>query len=95
MLVAFLLLSVLFLKRANDFRTFYDIGIFARSRADIYQASPTTGMYVFYFPFFSLCMLPWTFVPVKIATVLFIFFNFLLVIFFFWDFSKTFQVSSD
>jgi hypothetical protein len=55
------------IKIGNDFETFHDIGKFALSRLNIYAPSPTTGMYVFYLPYFSLLMIPFAFFPVSLA----------------------------
>jgi hypothetical protein len=67
-LLSFYLYSCL--KVGNDFWTFHDIGIFALQRADIYAASPTTGMYVFYLPHFSLLMMPFGILPVDFAAII-------------------------
>ena len=55
------------IKIGNDFETFYDIGKFALSKMNIYAPSPTTGMYVFYLPYFSLLMIPFAILPFSLA----------------------------
>ena len=58
------------LRLGNDFRTFHDIGKFALEKANIYDPSPTTGMFVFYLPHFSLLMMPFGLLPVHVAGTL-------------------------
>lgn len=61
------------LRRGNDFWTFHDIGLFAIQRADIYGPSPTTGMYVFYLPYFALLMMPFAVLPMNLAAAVWFF----------------------
>lgn len=50
-------------KAGNDFLTFYETGQLALDGQNVYQRTPTTGMYVFYLPFFSVLMIPFTILP--------------------------------
>ena len=72
-LIAIFIIFSLDLNKANDFLTFLDVGKIVNQRGAPSSPSNTTGMYVFYLPFFSylfsiLCTLPiklvwifWTF----------------------------------
>lgn len=55
--------GAIFCATGNDFRTFYDVGALALARADVYAPAPSTGMYVFYAPYFSLIMMPFALLP--------------------------------
>lgn len=55
------------IKSGNDFTTFYEVGQFFINKKDNYDATPTTGMYVYYLPHFAaimgvLSLLPFNFV---------------------------------
>jgi hypothetical protein len=51
----------------NDFQTFYEIGIFAVTGSDIYQAAPSTSMVVHYLPIFALIMSVFSLLPLPVA----------------------------
>jgi hypothetical protein len=71
------------LRLGNDFWTFHDIGKFAFEKANIYDPSPTTGMFVFYLPHFSLLMMPFGLIPVHVAGAIWFTFKIAGLIWFF------------
>ncbi|MCX5781193.1 MAG: glycosyltransferase 87 family protein [Elusimicrobia bacterium] len=79
-LILMVILGLVYGTKSRDFKTFYDIGVFARLKMNIYAASPTTGFFVFYMPFFSILMIPWTFFPERYSSFVFFNLNFIILI---------------
>ncbi|MCX5781192.1 MAG: glycosyltransferase 87 family protein [Elusimicrobia bacterium] len=80
-----LLFGIIYFSNSWDFKTFYDIGMLARQKNNIYLASQTTGLFVFYSPFFSILMMLFTFFPERVSACLFFYLNFILMIILFKD----------
>ncbi|MCX5781194.1 MAG: glycosyltransferase family 87 protein [Elusimicrobia bacterium] len=62
-----------------DFKTVYDYSTFARLKLNIYAATSTTGCYCYYLPFFSILMIPFTFLQMQIASLVFFYLNIILL----------------
>jgi hypothetical protein len=73
----------------SDFKTWYEVGNAAKEKMNIY-ARFTTG-HVFYLPFFSIFMIPFTFFSFENASFLFVYLNILFVSIFFLSIFKDFK----
>lgn len=67
---------VICIKKGNDFLAFYDLGKMSLEKVGhVYDPTPSTGMWVFYLPHFSLLMMPWALMPFSISAGLWFWFK--------------------